>query len=32
MTQVELPPYHGPCILLDVVAIEIVFGRIFEAF
>jgi hypothetical protein len=32
MTQVKLPPYHGPCIPLDVVAIEIVFGCIFEAF
>jgi hypothetical protein len=32
MTQVELPPYCGPCSPLDLVAIEIIFGRIFKAF
>jgi hypothetical protein len=32
MTQVELPPYHGPCCTLDLVAIEFIFGCIFEAF
>jgi hypothetical protein len=32
MSQVELPPYHRPCHPLDLVAIEIIFGRIFEAF
>jgi hypothetical protein len=32
MTQVEVPPYRGPRNPLDLVAIEIIFGRIFEAF
>jgi hypothetical protein len=32
MTQIEFPPYHGPKSPLDLVAIEIVFGRLFEAF
>jgi hypothetical protein len=32
MTQIDLPSYHGPHSLLDLVAIEIIFGRIFEAF
>jgi hypothetical protein len=32
MTQIELPPYRGPHSPLDVVAIEIVFGHIFEVF
>jgi hypothetical protein len=32
MFQVELPPFPGPHSLLDLVAIEIVFGCIFEAF
>jgi hypothetical protein len=32
MTQVELPPYRGPHSPLDLVAIEFIFGRIFEAF
>jgi hypothetical protein len=32
MTQVELPPYHKPHIPLDLVSIEIIFGRIFETF
>jgi hypothetical protein len=32
MTQVELPPYGGTCSPLDLVAIEIIFGRIFEVF
>jgi hypothetical protein len=31
-TQVELPPFHELCSPLDMVAIEIVFGCIFEAF
>jgi hypothetical protein len=32
MSQVELPPYHGPHSPLDLVAIETIFGCIFEAF
>jgi hypothetical protein len=32
MTQMELPPYHGPKSPLDLVTIEIIFGRLFEAF
>jgi hypothetical protein len=32
MTQVELPRYHGHHHPLDSVAIEIIFGHIFEAF
>jgi hypothetical protein len=32
MTQVEFPPYCGPHNPLDLVAIEIIFGHIFEAF
>jgi hypothetical protein len=32
MTQIELPPYHGPHSPLDLVTVEIVFGRIFEVF
>jgi hypothetical protein len=32
MTQVKLPPYHGSHSRLDLVAIEIIFQRIFEAF
>jgi hypothetical protein len=32
MTQVELPPYCGPCSPLDLLAIENIFGHIFEAF
>jgi hypothetical protein len=32
MSQVELPPYYGPHSPLDLIAIEIIFGRIFEAF
>jgi hypothetical protein len=32
MTQVELPQYHGPHNPLDLIAIEITIGRIFEAF
>jgi hypothetical protein len=32
MTQFELPPYRGPCSPVNLVAIEIVFGRVFEAF
>jgi hypothetical protein len=30
MTHIELPPYHGPQSPLDLVAIEIMFGRLFE--
>jgi hypothetical protein len=32
MTQIELPPFHGPHSPLDLVAIEIIFGCLFEAF
>jgi hypothetical protein len=32
MTQVELAAYHGPHSPLDLFAIEIIFGCIFEAF
>jgi hypothetical protein len=32
MPQNELPPYHGPKGTLDLVAIEIIFSRLFEAF
>jgi hypothetical protein len=32
MTQVELPPYCGPRSPLDLIAIEFVFGCIFEPF
>jgi hypothetical protein len=32
MTQIELPSYHGPQSPLDLVAIEIIFGRLFKAF
>jgi hypothetical protein len=32
MTQIEIPPYHGSRSPLDLVAIEIFFGRIFEVF
>jgi hypothetical protein len=32
MTQIELPLYHGPRSPLNLVAIEIIFGRLFEAF
>jgi hypothetical protein len=32
MTQIELPPYRGPQNPLDLVAMEIIFGRLFEAF
>jgi hypothetical protein len=32
ITQVELPPYHGPHIFLVLVVVEIIFGCIFEAF
>jgi hypothetical protein len=32
ITQVKLPPYHGPRSPLDLVASEIVFRCIFEAF
>jgi hypothetical protein len=32
MTQIELPPYRGPTSPLDLVAIEIVFVHLFEAF
>jgi hypothetical protein len=32
ITQIELPPYHRPQSPLDLVAAEIIFGRLFEAF
>jgi hypothetical protein len=32
MIQIELPPYCRPQSPLDLVAIEIIFGHIFEAF
>jgi hypothetical protein len=32
ITQIELPPYYGPRSPLDLVAVEIICGRIFEAF
>jgi hypothetical protein len=32
ITQVELPPYRGPRNPLDLVIVEIIFGRIFEVF
>jgi hypothetical protein len=32
MTQIELPPYHGPRSPLDLVDVEIIFGHLFEAF
>jgi hypothetical protein len=32
MTHIELPPYHGTQSPLSLVAIEIIFGRLFEAF
>jgi hypothetical protein len=32
MTQIELPSYRGPRSPLNLVAIEIIFGRLFEAF
>jgi hypothetical protein len=32
MNQIEFPPYHEPRSPLDLVAVEIIFGRLFEAF
>jgi hypothetical protein len=32
MTQVELPRYHGPRSPLDLVALEIIFGHVFDVF
>jgi hypothetical protein len=32
MTQIELPPYHGSHIPLDLVTVEIIFWHPFEAF
>jgi hypothetical protein len=32
MTQIELPPYRGPRSPLDLVAIDIIFEHLFEAF
>jgi hypothetical protein len=32
MTQIELPPYREPRSPLDLVDVEIIFGRLFEAF
>jgi hypothetical protein len=32
MTQIKLPPYHGPRCPLDLIAVKIIFGHLFEAF
>jgi hypothetical protein len=32
MTQIKLPPYCGPHSSLDLIIVEIIFGRHFEAF
>jgi hypothetical protein len=32
MNQIELPPYREPRSPLDLVAVEIIFGHLFEAF
>jgi hypothetical protein len=32
MTQIELPPYREPRSPLDLVVVEIIFGRLLEAF
>jgi hypothetical protein len=32
MTKIELPPYRRPHSSLDLVIVEIIFGRLFEAF
>jgi hypothetical protein len=32
MTQIEIPPYRGPRSPLDLVAIKIIVGHIFEVF
>jgi hypothetical protein len=32
MTQIDLPPYHGPRSPLDLIPIEIIFGHLFETF
>jgi hypothetical protein len=32
MIQIELPPYRGPRSLLDLIIVDITFGRLFEAF
>jgi hypothetical protein len=32
MIQIELPPYRGPRSPLDLVVVEIIFGRLFEDF
>jgi hypothetical protein len=32
MTQIELPPYRGPRSPMDLIAIEIIFGCLFESF
>jgi hypothetical protein len=32
MIQIELPPYRGSQSHLDLVVVEIIFGRLFEAF
>jgi hypothetical protein len=29
---IELPPYHGPQSCLNLVVVEYIFGRLFEAF
>jgi hypothetical protein len=32
MSQIELPPYREPHSPLDLIVVEIIFGRLFEAF
>jgi hypothetical protein len=32
MSQIELPPYRGPRSPLDLIAVEIIFRRLFETF
>jgi hypothetical protein len=32
MSQIELPPYRGPRSPLDLIVVEIIFERLFEAF
>jgi hypothetical protein len=31
MSQIELPPYRGPCSPLDLIIVETIFGHLFEA-
>jgi hypothetical protein len=32
MSQIELPTYRGPHSPLDLIVVEIIFGRLFEVF